>query len=56
MAEPVYVSVNLPNIITIGFIVIVVWTLLAATISLGRQAMGGGSMDHSDMSNMAAAA
>jgi hypothetical protein len=54
MAEPVYISVNMPNIITIGFIVIVVWTLLAAGISLARRATGmSGS---SDMSNMAAAA
>jgi tryptophan-rich sensory protein len=43
MAEPVYISVNVPNIITIGFIVVVVWTLLAAGISISRQYMGGGS-------------
>jgi hypothetical protein len=41
MAEPVYISVNVPNIITIGFIVVVVWTVLAAGISLWRQKTGG---------------
>jgi hypothetical protein len=43
MAEPVYISVNVPNIITIGFIVVIVWTVLAAGISLWRQKMGGAS-------------
>jgi hypothetical protein len=41
VAEPVYISVNVPNIITIGFVVIVVWTVLAAGISLWRTKMGG---------------
>lgn len=43
MAEPVYLSVNAPNIITIGFIVVIVWTLLAAGISLSRQYLPGSS-------------
>ena len=54
MAEPVYISVNLPNIITIGFIIVVVWTLLAAGISLARQATGNGSQQSSPDMAMAA--
>jgi hypothetical protein len=53
MAEPVYISVNVPNILTIGFIVVVAWTLIAAGISISRQYIGGGS---SNANNMAAAA
>jgi hypothetical protein len=52
VAEPVYVSVNLPNIITIALIIIVVWTLLAAGISMTRRYTGMGSSDQT----MAAAA
>lgn len=40
MAEPVYVSLNIPNVITIGLIVLVIWTALAAGISLTRQYVG----------------
>ena len=47
MAEPVYISVNLPNIITIGLIVVVVWTVLAAGISMVRQYTGNGSQQNS---------
>jgi hypothetical protein len=41
MAEPVYVSVNLPNVITIALIIIVVWTLIAAGVSITRRFAGG---------------
>jgi hypothetical protein len=43
MAEPVYISVNLPNIITIILIVAIGWGLFAAGASLVRQNLPGGS-------------
>jgi len=53
MAEPVYVSVNLPNIITIALIIVVVWTLIAAGVSMARRYTG---MGQSSDQTMAAAA
>lgn len=41
MAEPVYISVNPPNIITIMFIVVFGWTIVAAGIAFWRKGMGG---------------
>lgn len=37
MSEPVYISVNLPNIITITLIGAVGWAVFAAVISFVRQ-------------------
>lgn len=37
MSEPTYISVNLPNIITIVLIVGVGWGIFAAGISMVRQ-------------------
>jgi len=37
MSEPVYISVNAPNIITIVLIVAVAWGVFAAGASLVRQ-------------------
>jgi hypothetical protein len=43
MSEPVYVSVNVPNIVTILIIVGVGWGLFAAGASLLRQYLPGQS-------------
>lgn len=41
MSEPTYISVNLPNVITILIVVAIGWTLFAAGVSLVRQHLPG---------------